>query len=53
VPAWWLLCPYDTGSLGADVLEEAWRSHPFSQRGLVQVRTFPSGVVVRVHLYLR
>jgi anti-sigma regulatory factor (Ser/Thr protein kinase) len=25
----WLLCPYDTGTLGADVLEEAQRSHPF------------------------
>ena len=29
VPAWWLLCPFDTGVLGADVLEEAERSHPF------------------------
>jgi anti-sigma regulatory factor (Ser/Thr protein kinase) len=29
VPAWWLLCPYDTISLGPEVLEEAWRSHPF------------------------
>jgi anti-sigma regulatory factor (Ser/Thr protein kinase) len=29
VPAWWLLCPYDTTSLGLKVLEEAWRSHPF------------------------
>jgi anti-sigma regulatory factor (Ser/Thr protein kinase) len=29
VPAWWLLCPYDTTSLGTEVLEEAWRSHPF------------------------
>ena len=29
VPAWWLLCPFDTGALGADVLEEAERSHPF------------------------
>jgi anti-sigma regulatory factor (Ser/Thr protein kinase) len=29
VPAWWLLCPYDTTSLGSQVLEEAWHSHPF------------------------
>ena len=29
VPAWWLLCPYDTTSLGPEVLEEARRSHPF------------------------
>jgi anti-sigma regulatory factor (Ser/Thr protein kinase) len=35
VPAWWLLCPYDTGALGPDVLEEAGRSHPFvSERGI-------------------
>lgn len=35
VPAWWLLCPYDTGALGPDVLEEAGRSHPFvSERGV-------------------
>jgi anti-sigma regulatory factor (Ser/Thr protein kinase) len=34
VPAFWLLCPYDTGALGPDVLEEANRSHPFvSERG--------------------
>ena len=36
VPAWWLLCPFDTGALGADVLEEAERSHPFvSEAGVV------------------
>jgi hypothetical protein len=35
VPAWWLLCPYDTSALGGQVLEEARRSHPFvSQRGV-------------------
>jgi anti-sigma regulatory factor (Ser/Thr protein kinase) len=40
VPAWWLLCPYDTGALGRDVLEEAERSHPFvSERGVA----WPSG----------
>jgi hypothetical protein len=34
VPAWWLLCPYDTTSLSPEVLEEAWRSHPVvSERG--------------------
>jgi anti-sigma regulatory factor (Ser/Thr protein kinase) len=27
-PAWRLLCPYDTGALPANVLEEARRSHP-------------------------
>jgi anti-sigma regulatory factor (Ser/Thr protein kinase) len=35
VPAWWLLCPYDTSALGGQVLEEARRSHPFvSQHGV-------------------
>jgi len=29
MPAWWLLCPYDTTNLDSEVLEEAWRSHPF------------------------
>ena len=34
VPAWWLLCPYDTTGLTPEVLEEAWRSHPVvSERG--------------------
>jgi anti-sigma regulatory factor (Ser/Thr protein kinase) len=28
-PAWWLVCPYDTGSLPASVLEEAKRNHPY------------------------
>lgn len=28
-PAWRLLCPYDTVSLPADVLDEARRSHPY------------------------
>jgi anti-sigma regulatory factor (Ser/Thr protein kinase) len=27
-PGWRLLCPYDTGALPADVIEEARRSHP-------------------------
>lgn len=27
--AWWLLCPYDTETLGTPVIEEARRSHPF------------------------
>jgi anti-sigma regulatory factor (Ser/Thr protein kinase) len=37
VPAWWLLCPYDTGALGPDVLEEAGRSHPYlSERGVAR-----------------
>ena len=36
-PAWWLLCPYDTSSLQAPVLEEAERSHPFvSESGLAR-----------------
>jgi len=26
---WWLLCPYDTASLPADVVAEAYRTHPF------------------------
>ena len=33
VPAWTLLCPYDTGALAPDVLEEAGRSHPFVSVG--------------------
>jgi hypothetical protein len=39
VPAWWLLCPYDTGALGPDVLEEAEQSHPYlSERGAARER---------------
>ena len=33
VPAWWLLCPYDTTGLTPEVLEEAWRSHPVVSEG--------------------
>jgi DcmR-like sensory protein len=29
VPAWWLLCPYDTATLAPEVVEESRRSHPF------------------------
>jgi anti-sigma regulatory factor (Ser/Thr protein kinase) len=29
--AFWLVCPYDTSALSADVIEEARRSHPFVQ----------------------
>jgi anti-sigma regulatory factor (Ser/Thr protein kinase) len=32
-PGWWLLCPYDVGELGPEVLEEARRSHPFLWQG--------------------
>lgn len=28
-PAWYLLCPYDTGTLASGVLSEAQRNHPF------------------------
>lgn len=28
-PGWWLLCPYDIGELGPEVVDEARRSHPF------------------------
>lgn len=28
-PDFWLLCPYDTGALSADVIDEARRNHPF------------------------
>lgn len=31
-PAWWLVCPYDTGALDPAVVEEARRSHPFVAR---------------------
>ena len=30
---WWLLCPYDASRLGADVIEEARRSHEFVASG--------------------
>jgi anti-sigma regulatory factor (Ser/Thr protein kinase) len=33
VPAWWLLCPYDTTTLGPEVLAEARGSHPFVSQG--------------------
>jgi anti-sigma regulatory factor (Ser/Thr protein kinase) len=33
VPAWWLLCPYDTSNLDTEVLDEAWRNHPFVTEG--------------------
>jgi hypothetical protein len=29
----WLLCPYDLESLTADVIEEAWRTHPLVAQG--------------------
>jgi anti-sigma regulatory factor (Ser/Thr protein kinase) len=32
-PAFWLLCPYDTGALPDAVLEEAHRNHPFVMDG--------------------
>jgi anti-sigma regulatory factor (Ser/Thr protein kinase) len=39
-PDFWLLCPYDTTALGATVIEEARRNHPFlAARG----RSAPSG----------
>jgi len=28
-PAWWLMCPYDVSVLSPDVIDEAYRSHPF------------------------
>ena len=36
-PAWWLLCPYDLHSLGAPVLEEARRTHPYLMEGTASV----------------
>ena len=32
-PAWTLLCPYDTETLGAEVVAEARRTHPFLRSG--------------------
>jgi anti-sigma regulatory factor (Ser/Thr protein kinase) len=32
-PAWWLVCPYDTETLDADIIDEAKRSHPFVSQG--------------------
>ncbi len=37
---WWLLCPYDTMTLSADVLAEAERSHPYvSESGSARTST--------------
>jgi len=38
-PPWWLLCPYDTDSLGSAVIEEAYRSHPFVLRDGIHVES--------------
>lgn len=32
-PGWWLLCPYDTKTLDAGVIDEARRRHPFILQG--------------------
>jgi anti-sigma regulatory factor (Ser/Thr protein kinase) len=32
-PGFTLMCPYDSDSLGRDVVDEAFRSHPFIRRG--------------------
>jgi anti-sigma regulatory factor (Ser/Thr protein kinase) len=32
-PDWWLLCPYDTASLPAEVVDEARHTHPFLLEG--------------------
>ena len=32
-PAWRLLCPYDTATLGTETVAEARRTHPFVRRG--------------------
>jgi hypothetical protein len=42
VPAWWLLCPYDTSALGGQVLAEARRSHPFVGDRGVATRSPPT-----------
>lgn len=36
---WYLLCPYDTSSLPAEVIEEALRSHPFLTEGTAHGRS--------------
>jgi anti-sigma regulatory factor (Ser/Thr protein kinase) len=42
---WWLMCPYDTLSLPAEVLVEAERSHPFvSEAGAARRSTTYGGV---------
>ena len=38
-PAWTLLCPYDTTTLGEDVIAEAFRSHPVLWEGGRRVRS--------------
>lgn len=68
-PAFWLLCPYDTGQLSPDVIDEAHRSHPHvlttgghadsdAYRGLDHVRApfdarLPEPVEVPTELPLR
>jgi anti-sigma regulatory factor (Ser/Thr protein kinase) len=31
-PAWWLVCPYDTAALPAEVVDGAWATHPSALR---------------------
>jgi anti-sigma regulatory factor (Ser/Thr protein kinase) len=31
-PAWWLLCPYDTAALSAEIIDEVGRTHPWLRR---------------------
>ena len=32
-PPWWLLCPYDTEALAPEVIDEAYRNHPYIWHG--------------------
>jgi anti-sigma regulatory factor (Ser/Thr protein kinase) len=43
-PAFRLLCPYDTAALGADVIDEARRSHPLVSDGEMRWTSIPNRV---------
>ena len=49
-PRFWLLCPYDTGTLPSAVLDEARRNHPFVSDGATAARSdrFPGGEALAV-----
>jgi anti-sigma regulatory factor (Ser/Thr protein kinase) len=38
-PGWWLVCPYDVGTLDDSVIGEMWRTHPYVHDGSHVVST--------------
>jgi anti-sigma regulatory factor (Ser/Thr protein kinase) len=45
-PGWWLLCPYDTASLDAGVVEQVWDTHPRLVDGVRQWPELPSAALL-------